>query len=276
MLKKTDTTFWDNHRGKIFTRKGGWIIGEAIYNHGYSMMDDLVGKKSFFQVLILNVTGKLPSRKIASWCEAVAICLNWPDHRIWCNQIGSLAGTLLASPVAGVTAGILASDSNMYGPGTVLAANKFIREALLEKIAGRSAEKIIENHHRRKGNSSLNIIGYARPVATGDERVFAMKRVTEQLGFSIGEHLKLAYEIESLISEKHHESMNMLGFIIPFLCDNDFSADDQYRIFSTCVNSGVLACYSETADNPSESFFPLRCNDIDYQGKTYRKVPNKN
>lgn len=37
--------------------------------------------------------------------------------------------------------------------------------------------------------------------------------------------------------------------------------------------SGVTVCYVEEADKPPESFLPLRCDDIEYQGKPPRKVP---
>lgn len=39
--------FWDERRGKIQSKKGGWVVGKGVFNHGYSMMDDLVGKASY-------------------------------------------------------------------------------------------------------------------------------------------------------------------------------------------------------------------------------------
>nr|MBF0221852.1 hypothetical protein [Desulfobulbaceae bacterium] len=267
-----DTSFWDSLRGRILTKRGGWIIGEAVYNCGYSMLDDLVGSTTFFQVLILNVTGRLPERRIADWFEALFICLSWPDARVWCNQIGSLAGTLRCSPVAAVCSGTLASDSNMYGPGTLLAATNFISEALEMHKNGLSAEEIISKHQRRP-TSPPNIVGYGRPVAKGDERVAAMLRTAKQLDFGKGDHLKLALELEAVIGEKFNESMNLAGYLTAFLCDLGFNATEIYRISSMMVNSGVHACYAEAADNPPEAFFPLQCNDIDYQGIAPRPLP---
>jgi hypothetical protein len=141
-----DTSFWDKRRGMIHSRKGGWIIGEAIYNQGYSMMDDLVGKASWMQVLILNVTGRLPERRLADWIDAVFVCMSWPDSRIWCNQIGSFAGTMQAASVAGVSAGILATDSIMYGVAPLLEGTRFIREALVKEKNGLSTEEILKEH----------------------------------------------------------------------------------------------------------------------------------
>lgn len=271
---RADTSFWEARRGKIFASRGGWVVGEAVYNSGYSMMDDLVGRASFFQVLVLNVTGRLPERRLADWLDAIFICMSWPDARIWCNQIGSLAGTMQASPVAAVCAGVLASDSPLYGVTPLVAASRFIVEALNKRKQGISAEAIVEKQKRRPGAKPV-IVGYARPIATGDGRIPAMERVAKELGFAVGEHLALAYEIEKVLLEKYQETMNIAGYITAFLSDQGFTTTEIYRLFSVLVNSGVHATYAEAAARPPESFFPLRCEDIDYQGVPPRIVPEK-
>ena len=273
--KINDTSFWDKRRGIIHTAKGGWIIGEAVYNQGYSMMDDLVGKKTFFQVLMLNATGRLPDKRLADWLEALFVCLSWPDARIWCNQIGSLAGTMKCTPVAAVSAGILAADSRMYGPGTQITGASFILEALRKKNIGKTAETIIKEFSPGCQGAVPTIPGFVRPLTRGDERVTAIDQVTQKLGFARGAHLGLAFEIEKVMLEKYQEGINLLGYSAAFLCDQALTARQQYRLVSAMVNSGVHACYAEAADNPPESFFPLQCEDIDFQGHAPRPVPKK-
>ncbi len=274
--EKIDTSFWDKRRGKIFSKKGGAITGEAVYCHGYSMLDDLLGKKSYFQCLILNATGRMPERRLADWLEAYFYCLSYPDPRIWCNQIGSLAGTMRASPVAGVCAGILASDSRMYGPGTSFGGAEFITTAAAKKRDGMTAEEILDAHPKRRPDNTPVIVGYSRPVARGDERVVALERVTRDLGFEKGEHLTLAFEIDEILYRKYKESMNSAGFRSAFLSDQGFTPREIFRLISIIVNSGVNACYVEAFDNPPESFFPLRCEDVEYQGEPPRKLPDNN
>jgi len=270
--ERTDVGFWDGLRGKMKSRKGGWIIGEAVYNCGYSMMDDLVGHASFFQVLVLNVTGRMPEKRLADWLEATFICLSWPDPRIWCNQIGSLTGTLSGSCVAGAAAGILAADSARYGSAPLLYGVRFIADAMEKHRNGMTAEEIVEGYPRLRGATPM-IVGYVRPIASGDDRVPAIDRVTKSLGYEIGEHLALAFEIDNAMQQKYGESMNINGFVSAFLSDQGYSAEEVYRIASCCVNGGIHACYADAADSPPESFFPLRCEDIDYQGKPPRPVP---
>jgi len=238
------------------------------------MMDDLVGKVSFMQLLMLNVTGRLPERRLADLTEAAFNCMSWPDARIWCNQIGSLAGTARASSVAGVCAGILANDSPMYGAGPPIPATKFIVGALRRKKEGWSIKEIVAAQSDRPGSKPV-IVGYARPLATGDERVVALKRVIADLGFHVGEHLILAYEIQDLLTEHYNESMNIAGFVSAFYSDQGFSIQEIYRLFSANVISGVQACYVEAADQPAGAFFPLQCSDMDYEGVKERDVPKR-
>jgi len=272
---KNNTDFWDQRRGKIFSSKGGWRIGKGVFNHGYSMMDDFVGKTSYMQVVMLNATGRLPERRLADWLDAVFICLSWPDPRIWCNQIGALAGTAQTSVMAATCAGTLAADARAYGTRTLFYGLTFIQQAYKKFEAGTSIEEIVFSGKRgRKGKP--DIMGYARPIAKGDERIPAMERVTDQLGFTIGKHLSLAYSIDQYLSNYYDEGMNINGYMSGFLSDQGITPEECYRLFSTLVASGVTACYVDTRDKTPNSFLPLRCEDIDYEGKSARPVPDVN
>lgn len=271
-----DTAFWDARRGLIRTRKGGWVIGEAVYNHGYSMMEDLVGRHSYFQVLLLNIVGRLPERRLADWLEACFICLSWPDPRIWCNQIGSLAGAARTTPVAAVCAGALAADSRLYGPGVLEAATGFIVGALRRQAEGWTAERIIaEALANPRGAGKPVIVGYARPIATGDERVEAMAGVGGRLGFDTGPHLALAWAIDAALQRDHGEGINLAGYVAAFMADQGYDAAEIYRIFSMWVASGVHACYAEARDRPADTFLPMRCADFDYRGVPPRDLPGR-
>ncbi len=264
--------FWDERRGKIQSKKGGWVVGKGVFNHGYSMMDDLVGKVSYMQVVVLNATGRMPERAVADWFEAAHICMSWPDPRIWCNQIGALGGTTRTSVVAATTAGILAADAKSYGSKPLLQGVRFIQAALHDNHRGVSPEEIVSNEcakHRGKPN----ITGYARPLAKGDERVVALERVQKVLGLPVGEHLQLALQIEIILLRNFDEGMNVNGYASAFLSDLGYTDEEIYRIFALVVNSGVTACYVDTHDKAPDAFFPLRCADIEYTGKMRRPVP---
>lgn len=264
--------YLDQRRGKIFSKAGGWFPGKGVFSHGYSMLDDLVGKKSYFQIMVLNATGKLIDRKLADWLEAAYACLSWPDSRIWCNQIGALAGSARVSVAAATTMGALAADSRIYGSYTLLDGMAFIQKALVQHKKGMTAEEIVNNVDAVKKGKPF-IVGYFRPIAKGDERIVAMERVSKELGFSVGAHLSLAYQIEDILRNAYDEGMNINGYASAFLSDQGFSPQEAYQMVAMLVASGVTACYVDTLHRPVDTFLPLHCEDIDYQGEALRSVP---
>ena len=258
---------WDDQRGVIRTRIGGWKIGKGITTYGYSLMDDLV-------VLILNITGKMPEKRLSKWIEAIYSCLSFPDPRIWCNQVGTLAGNMRTSPVSGITSGVLASDSRMYGPGTAIDTSEFLSSAMNQYHNGVSIPEIVDSKCRRPGSKPI-IPGFGRPIATGDERVVRMNKVTENLGFQWGPYMLLAREIDRYMFDEHGENMNFATFIVAFLRDQQWDVEQIRQATSFIVTAGVAACYSEAYEKPAETFLSLRCVDIDYRGVGPRVVPEK-
>ncbi len=272
----TPFEYWDNRRGTIYSRKGGAKFSEGIvFSHGHSILEDLVGNITYTQMLVLNATGRIPEPRVAAWIEAAFICLSWPEPRIWCNQIGALGGTLRTTTVAATAAGMLAADSTMYGTLPLLEGVAFIQQALEDIKSGSNAAEIV-NRQCARFHGKPNIVGYARPIARGDERVVALERTSKSLGFEVGDHLSLAYEIQDVLLERFNETMKINGYASAFLSDQGFSADEIYQFSAMCVNSGVTACYLGTKEQPPESFLPLRCDDIEYAGKPRRPVPDRN
>lgn len=263
--------YLEARRGKIFSRTGGWFPGTGVFSHGYSMLEELVGKKSYMQILVLNATGKMISPVLSSWIEGIYGCLSWPDPRIWCNQIGALAGSARTSVVSATAMGILASDSRSYGVLPLVEGVNFIQGAMAQSENGLSAEDIVTKAAEANKGKPF-IMGYYRPIAKGDERLEVMEQVAQQLEMPVGKHLALAYEIEQALFARYAEGMNINGYISAVLSDYGFSAQQVYRLFSTLVASGVTACYLDVYQSPADSFLPLRCDDIDYQGHAERPV----
>ena len=261
-------SLWDENRNKIVSAKGGWQIGRGVFNHGYSMMDDLVGEITYFQQIFLNLTGKLPEKRLGDWLEAGFICFSWPDARIWCNHMSALAGSSRAAMVSGVASGIMAADSLMYATGVMVRCHRFIETALVERREGSSVEEIVKRHLSDKNE----LPGYARPIAKGDERVVAMQRVCHKLGFEVGEHEALSYEISDYLAAEYDECLNYGGYLVAFLADQGFSGIEVERLISTAVSSGLQACYVEARERPAGAFLPMQCSDVIYNGKEDREL----
>ncbi len=238
------------------------------------MMEDLVGKVSYGQFVVLNATGKLPTKNLAAWVEATYICMSWPDPRIWCNQVAALGGSLRTSAIASTAAGVQTAFSRIYGPNTLIDGVAFIQKAAEKFRNGLSVKEIVEQEDAIPGGKPV-IMGFARPVAKGDERIEAMERIASELGFSHGVHMTLAFEIENFLMAGYDEGLNLTGYMSAFLADQGFSPEEACRLCSAIVSSGVTACYVDTYERPPETFLPMRCDDIDYQGKPPRPVPDK-
>lgn len=262
---------WDKFHGRIVSQRGGWKVGEGVKCGDFDMMKDLVGKVSYMQVIVLNATGRLPSKALADWIEAVHICLSWPDPRIWCNRIGALAGSSRATCIAGSNLGVLASESTSYGTKTLIGGVEFIQDVFKHVSQGITVEDFIDEEVKKYAGKPY-LMGYVRPIAKGDERIPAMEAVTKKLGFDVGEHLSLAYQVEKVVNEKFDETMNINGYMSAFLSDQGYSAQEVYRMFSSFVVSGVTACYTDTADRIEGGFSPLKTSDISYKGAAFRTV----
>lgn len=268
----TDVTYWDKYRGKIYSSAGGWFGGKDVYCHGHSMMKDLLGHISYMQMIILNATGKLVDENLSKWFEGNFIGMSYPDPRIWCNQVGALCGSARTSVTAATVAGALAADSRAYGGSkTSLQGIQFIQGALKEYKEGKSVEEVISNCKKNRNNRPV-ITGFARPVDKNDERLKPHEDMTSKLGFTVGEHLSLAYKIGNYLEEEYNLGINIGGYTSAFLSDQGFTANEIYQIKSMVVASGVTACYIDAKNKPSDSFLPLRCDDIDYNGHPPRKL----
>ncbi len=263
--------FWDEKREVFRTKKGGWNIPEGVNTHGYSLYDDLVGKKSFFELLLLHVTGVMPDEKLAYWLECSFMCLSWPDPRIWCNQIGSLGGSSRTSPVSAICAALMAADSKIYGVGTLGAVFDFMSGAKKSLDSGGDIASFIEDECQREGK--LVVPGFARPIAKGDERVEVMIPLAKSLGFGTGEFLSLALKISDYLISTRDESINFAAYIVSFLMDQKFQKSSILTLFSLLINGGVHACFVESnEDLHSNSFLPQKCQDIIYNGPCIRSV----
>jgi citrate synthase len=259
------------HRGKLLARDGGWLAGKGVYSHGHDLLKEMLPNKRYFHVLMLNALGRVPEDRFCDWVEAIFICLSWPDPRIWCNGIGALAGSAQTTSVAATAAGMLASDSVMYGPYTVQKGIEFINKVVGQIEDGASVKTLVEAEIKRSGGK-VHIMGYARPIATGDERVEAMLGYGEALGYEVGRHLQVALDIEKYLLENYNESLNINGYASAFLADQGISPEQAYNIFPSVVNSGVTACYVEQKAKPLDSYLPLTCEDIEYTGPELRQL----
>ncbi len=259
-------------RGKLLDRDGGWLAGTGVFSHGHDLLREMLPNYRYFHVLVLNALGFVPEERFCRWLEAIFICLSWPDPRIWCNGVGALAGSSETTALSATAAGMLASDSVMYGPYTLKKGTAFIQSSRIAIDEGIEVNDFIESQIKRTGGK-VHLMGFARPIATGDERLEAMLAYMQELGYEVGPHLALGLEMEQYLIANYDESMNIGGYISAFLSDQGLTPEQVYRLFPSMVNSGVTACYVEQIEKPNDAYLPLTCDDVEYTGHVKRELP---
>ncbi|MGB5324632.1 MAG: hypothetical protein WBN40_04315, partial [Pseudomonadales bacterium] len=170
-------------------------------------------------------------------------------------------------------AGLVASQSTLYGTLTLAPGIEFIVQGLQASRGGESIESFLPKLASRK-QGAWNIPGYLRPIANGDERVALMLELAESLGYKRGPHMQLALQIERYLGESSGQTMNFAGYVSAFLADANISPEEAQRIFAAVVSSGATACYAEDVERPAGHFLPLRCSDIEYTGPAPRRLPD--
>jgi citrate synthase len=214
---------WDRGRGKIRSRAGGWRIGGGVSLRGHALFEELMdGEHRWAQLVALSVGARMPSLEEAALIEVLWMCGAFPDPRIWCNQVSALAGTTRCTPVAGALLGTLASEALRYGP---LASHHASRAliALRQQVAAGAAlpDLLAAMPHDERGVPQVP--GFVRPIARGDARVPAMTRAMEKLGISVGEHLRLALDLDRLLRARDDgaggQQLNAGGFLSAVLLD---------------------------------------------------------
>ncbi len=270
---KSETAYWDSYRNRIRSKAGGFTLRGDVTLRGNDLIE-YIESHSYFQVLMLAVTGRHVDRNIADWVEVLFSCLSYPDARIWCNNIAALGGDGKCSVVGATAAGIMAADSDLYGSRPILGSMAFLEQAQREFENGQSVAQIVEHQVRlRKGKFS--IIGFSRPLATGDERLELLRSKARSLGLKRGRHEDLAMSIHEYAQKEHGESINMNGFIAAVSLDQKFSATEVYQLSAAAVLSGLGACFVDYLDRPIGGFLPLRCDDVEYAGPTSRSLPDR-
>lgn len=263
------TALWDNARGVIRTRAGGWRIGGGVTLQGYDLLGELMDGYSWFEVLLLAITGRVPAPLVASYAEVLWMCVSYPDPRIWCNQATALAATMRASPGAAASVATLSADSLRYAAGASVQTARFLEAAARDAV---DLDALLAGRPRDAAGCP-QVPGFARPIAKGDDRVPVLRALAESFGLDDGRHVEVAEEIDARLRAGWGEEMNSAAYANAVLLDCGLSCAEIEQFWSMSVLAGALACYGDAVTRPAESFLPQRCDDVDYRGAATRALP---
>jgi citrate synthase len=243
-----------------FARKTNisWVEAEKITVRGYSV-EDLIGNRSYGEVLYLLLLGKLPTKAEAKLLEAVIISVMdhgvKPPSTIAAVTVANTGGSLNSS----VAAGILAI--NKYHGGAVEDAMKAISEAVKLQEAGNlnateSAGKVVENYKLR----GERISGFGHRFHTADPRTVRLFELATELNIA-GKFIEQAKVLEKVLSEKSGKLLpiNADGAIAACLCEMNFPPKVANGIFMIARTAGLVAHAVEEQENN----LPMRTVDVE-------------
>lgn len=272
MSTSTPVDYWQKRRRQIRTSIGQWHPGKGVTSRGRSMLGELIHELSETQLLVFHLTGRIVDEPLAKWLEKSRFLTSYPDARIWCNQIASLAACQGVSPVTGGVLSFLAADSRAYGSCLSSLVVEAVSSLYERYQATADFAVLLRSTPKRQGAPAIP--GFLRPIRVHDERLAPMRKVTRELGFSSGRYLQFAEALSAHLEAEYGCGMNIAGYLCAFLMDQGFTAQQVYAISLRCVEGGAMACFQDYVGEKENAFLPLRCNDIEYTGPAQRRLPS--
>jgi citrate synthase len=259
-------TVLENAEDNLQTDMGAWFPGERVVLREKDLFNEL-NNLSWFKYLMFGITGKVFTDEQISLFEAVwTLTVSYPDPRLWNNRVAALTGTANSSGILGTSAAIAVSEANTYGNQVGLRAINFIKRAAII-----NSEDSLTQFIKSEIKEQRSIPGYGRPIVQLDERIQPLLKKAEAVGLSNGIHLRVAQNIETiLIRKKYRIRMNAAGLIAALLADIGLSDKQYYYYTALAFSAGIIPCHIDSANKKEGTFFPLRCNRLNYTGPEAR------
>ncbi len=262
--------YWSERRHKIKTDIGQWHAGVDVTVRGQSLLHNLIYEINAAQLQVLNITGRIIDERLAQWVEKIRFLMAYPDSRLWCNFLASLAAVQGASPVAGAVLSFLAADSKAYGSQVQSIIIRTIEQLYATYERNQDFAEVVALFPLREGIPVIP--GFFRPICRADERLAPMQKITAQLGFDDGKYVQFVMGFSQYLEAQYQCALNSAGYCCAFLMDQNFSADEIYAMTASCVETGALACYFDHIEDQENGFLPLHCDDIRYTGPELRPL----
>ena len=250
------------------TELGASFPGERVVYRGKDLFSELKDL-SWMGLLLLGVTGKVLSQNQIRLFDAIwALAVSYPDPRIWNNRVAALAGTVRSTAGLASSGAAAVSEAQIYGGRANIAAVDFIIHAKKLVDEGQDLQEIV----KKELKNNRAVYGYGRPIVNRDERNLPILNVAKELGLADGPHLKLAFEVDKILSQgRWRMKMNITGLAAALGADQGLSAREYYHWVVNCFLAGIVPCYIDAKDHPEGTFFPLSCERISYEGTETRK-----
>lgn len=246
---------------------GAAFVGERVVFRGKDLFTEL-NDISWFKHFIFGITNKMFSDNEIKLMEKIwSLTISYPDPRIWNNRIAAITGTAQSTGALATAASTACSEAIIYGTNAGYLAMDFIIRA--KEVV--DDNKDLASFALEELRSKRSIRGYGRPIIKNDERIAPILKEAEKLGLANGPHVKLAFEIEKILTNsKYRLTLNAAGIDAALMADIGFTRREHYYATILGFSAGILPCYIDSINQKEGSFFPLSCKRLNYTGREIR------
>ncbi len=250
------------------TDLGAWFPGERVVFRGKDLFSELADLP-WMGLVLYGITEKIMTEAQIKLFEGIwSLSVSYPDPRLWNNRVAALAGTTQSTASLGVAAATAVTEAKIYGGQANHGAIQFLKQALNVYQQDRNTLADFVNSELKRNRS---LPGYGRPLVGTDERIEPLMKLVSTLGFQNGEILQLAFEIEQILKDQRRRlCLNVTGVAAALSADQGLTTRQYSALASIAFSAGIVPCYLDAVDKSPASFFPLRCERLNYKGPEIR------
>jgi hypothetical protein len=254
------------HVGKLKSSMGTFYPGSHVIFRGHDLHTDLQDM-DWVELYVFGITGRRFSKEQLRLMHSIWTCTSYPDVRLWNNRVAALAGSSRSTGNLGIAAALAVSEASIYGRGIDIRTIEFLHRTRKKVETGSSITECIQQEFE----SHRSLAGYGRPLINGDERNRHILALAHKLNLDQGPYLRLACEIEdALLAGRWRMKMNYAALAAALSADLGLTPREYYLFMFPAFLAGMQPCFIEAADRPEGTLYPVRCEDIQYDGKSHR------
>lgn len=218
--------------------------GDRIEIRGYDLSEQLIGKRSFVEVLFLLCFSRLPEPNEERMVNALLVTV--ADHGLTPSATAARL-TYYGAPESlqgAVAAGLLGAGDQVLG--------SMSESAEMFRLLASTRPPSVEEHVARELAAGRRIPGFGHPIhEDGDPRVSALESLQRELGIE-NPHMTIARTVEDVLrtSANKRLPLNAAGAIGAITCDLGLPADFARGLALVARSAGLVAHVLEEQETP--------------------------
>lgn len=239
---------------------------------GHSLENEIAGKVSRAQAMLMAITGREFSAEAGAVFDDMEVCTAAADPRIWPCKVAQLAGSF-GSPLAGFAVAMLAQESLAVGGWSAVDGARYLIDLRRTIESAPEGDDALREVVHRDLDGGRRFIGYGVPFRPVDERVAAAERCLAKHGRDRMPFFSLARRVERVLAERAPLGLNMGGAFTAALLDLGLTPEEVRLAIVFGSSLALVANAVESARVASPLLQRLPDEYVEYKGPPPRRSP---